>query len=38
MRDRELEARLQEALEEAQMTRRALLRRGLVAGDRKSVV
>jgi putative spermidine/putrescine transport system substrate-binding protein len=32
MRDRELEARLQEALAEAQMTRRALLRRGLVAG------
>jgi putative spermidine/putrescine transport system substrate-binding protein len=32
MRDRELEERLQAALEEAQMTRRALLRRGFVAG------
>jgi putative spermidine/putrescine transport system substrate-binding protein len=32
MRDRELEERLQAALDEAQMTRRALLRRGFVAG------
>src|SRR3954471_20032794 len=32
MRDRELEERLREAIEEAQVTRRALLRRGLVAG------
>jgi putative spermidine/putrescine transport system substrate-binding protein len=32
MRDRELEERLQVALDEAQMTRRALLRRGFVAG------
>jgi putative spermidine/putrescine transport system substrate-binding protein len=32
MRDRELEERLQEALQETQVTRRALLRRGLVAG------
>jgi putative spermidine/putrescine transport system substrate-binding protein len=38
MRDRELEARLQEALEEAQMTRRALLRRGLVAGAGLSAI
>jgi putative spermidine/putrescine transport system substrate-binding protein len=38
MRDRELEARLQEALEEAQMTRRALLRKGLVAGAGLSAV
>jgi putative spermidine/putrescine transport system substrate-binding protein len=32
MRDRELEQRLQAALDEAQMTRRSLLRRGFVAG------
>jgi putative spermidine/putrescine transport system substrate-binding protein len=32
MRDRELEERLQAALDEAQVTRRALLRRGFVAG------
>jgi putative spermidine/putrescine transport system substrate-binding protein len=32
MRDRELEERLQAALGEAQMTRRALLRRGFIAG------
>jgi putative spermidine/putrescine transport system substrate-binding protein len=32
MRDRELEERLQAALDEAQVTRRVLLRRGLVAG------
>jgi putative spermidine/putrescine transport system substrate-binding protein len=32
MRDRELEERLKEALHEAQMTRRTLLRRGFVAG------
>lgn len=32
MHDRELEERLQAALEEARITRRALLRRGLVAG------
>jgi putative spermidine/putrescine transport system substrate-binding protein len=32
MRDRELEERLQAALDEARMTRRALLRRGFVAG------
>ena len=38
MRDRELEARLQEALEEAQMTRRALLRRGLAAGAGLSAI
>src|ERR671923_379090 len=38
MRDRELEARLQEALAEAQMTRRALLRRGLVAGAGLSAI
>ncbi|HEY3070739.1 MAG TPA: ABC transporter substrate-binding protein [Gaiellaceae bacterium] len=32
MEDRELEERLQEALEEAQMTRRSLLRRGFAVG------
>jgi putative spermidine/putrescine transport system substrate-binding protein len=32
MRDRELEERLQAALDEARVTRRALLRRGFVAG------